>query len=419
MNFGQILQGLIVFLSAFTSATCLCAGFFGLAPLSEASQVKAWVAKHPGSYWVEGEDRILIGMDRWEAQDTPGGSRTVVIEAAARPSMVYFYQGSGPLPAQSRELVRGGRTRVIESPRPIVMPDDHHHRLRPLQPNVRLVQKLPLAPHPRMKINSISAALDADTWRSDVDELSRFSRYTYGPEIEASRILLTNRFRNLPGLQVEEVSFPTPRGMATNIVAKLPGRSRPDEVYVVGAHYDSTSERPLDQAPGAEDNASGVAGLLTLARIFADQPPEATLIFVAFSGEEQGMLGSRAWLDAWLRESRTQQIHSVFIMDMIGYSGDAELDCLLETSAASRPFLDQIRAAHVDPELVLSESLDYWGSDHVPFLDRKIPAVLFIENDYLDYPAYHRSTDTLDKIHPILGPKILGLIGQTIGSLAY
>jgi Zn-dependent M28 family amino/carboxypeptidase len=81
--------------------------------------------------------------------------------------------------------------------------------------------------------------------------------------------------------------------------------------------------------------------------------------------------------------------------------------------------LDQIQAAHADPELVLAESLDYWGSDHVPFLDNKVPAVLFIENDYLDYPAYHRSADTADKIHPQLGPKILGLIAQTIGSLAY
>jgi hypothetical protein len=45
--------------------------------------------------------------------------------------------------------------------------------------------------------------------------------------------------------------------------------------------------------------------------------------------------------------------------------------------------------------------------------------VLFIENDYLDYPAYHRSVDTAEKLHPELGPKILGLIAQTIGSLAY
>lgn len=419
MSHGQILQGLIFFLTAFTSGTCLCAGFFGLAPLSEAVHVKQWVAKHPGSYWVEGEDRILVAMDRWDTHDVPGGSRTVVIEAAPGPSTVYFYQGPGLLPGRSRELLRGGRTRVIESPQPIVMQDHHHNRLRPLQRNIRLVQTLPFAPDPLMKISSLSAALDADTWRSEVDELSRFSRYTYGPEIDAARILLTSRLRAIPGLEVEELSFATPRGTATNIVAKLPGRSRPDEIYVVGAHYDSTSERPFELAPGAEDNASGAAGLLTLARVFAEQPPEATVLFIAFSGEEQGLLGSRSWLNQWLADGRAKQIHSVFIMDMVGFSGDAELDCLLESSVASRPFLDQIKAAHVDPELILMESLDYWGSDHVPFLDNKIPAVLFIGNDYLDYPAYHRSADTAEKIHPNLGPKILGLIAQTIGSLAY
>jgi hypothetical protein len=418
MNLRQFLQGLIFFVVSFTSGTCLCAAYFGLAPLNEASSIKSWVDKHPGSWWVEGEDRFLIGMDRWDPQNIPGGSRTVVIEAASSKSSLYFLQGSGPLPADSRELIRGGRTRVIESLRPLALRSDHHQRIRPLQPNVQLVQKLPWAPSPLKRISSLSAAIDAETWRSEVDELSRFSRYTYGSEIEAARMLISSRFRAM-GLEVDEVSLATPRGMATNIIAKIPGRSRPDEVYVVGAHYDSTSERPFDLAPGAEDNASGTAGLLSLARVFVDQPPEATILFIAFSGEEQGLLGSRAWLHPWLADGRASQIRGAFIMDMIGYSGDAELDCLLETSAATRPLLNQIQAAHADPELVLAESLDYWGSDHVPFLDNKVPAVLFIANDYLDYPAYHRSADTADKIHSQLGPKILGLIAQTIGSLAY
>ncbi|HET9237044.1 MAG TPA: M28 family peptidase [Oligoflexus sp.] len=417
MNLRQILQGLIFFVVSFTSGTCLCAVYFALAPLNEAAAIKSWVNKHPGSWWVEGEDRFLIGMDHWDPQNTPGGPRTVVIEAAAKSSL-YFLQGSGSLPADSRELIRGGRTRVIESPRPLVLRSDHHQRLRPLMPNVQLVQKLPWSSSPLKKINSLGAAIDAETWRSEVDELSRFSRYTYGSEIEAARMLISSRFRAL-GLEVEELSFATPRGMATNIIAKLPGRSRSDEIYVIGAHYDSTSEKPFELAPGAEDNASGAAGLLSLARVFVDQPPEATLLFIAFSGEEQGLLGSRAFLNPWLADGRAAQIHGGFIMDMIGYSGDAELDCLLETSAATRTLLNQIQAAHADPELVLSESLDYWGSDHVPFLDNKIPTVLFIENDYLDYPAYHRSADSADKIHPQLGPKILGLIAQTIGSLAY
>ncbi|WP_141731032.1 M28 family metallopeptidase [Oligoflexus tunisiensis] len=419
MNLRQLLQSLTSIVAAFSSGTCLCAGYFALAPLSESSQIKQWVEQHPGSWWVEGEDRILVSLQRWDGQDTPGGSRTTIIEATPGPSVVYFFQGAGPLPAQSRELIRGGRTRVIESPRAIAMADGPHHRLRPLQPNVRLVQKLPFDPEAGEPILSLRAALDADAWRSEVEEISRFSRYTYGSEIDAARTFLSSRLRSIPGLQVEESTFTTARGLATNVIATLPGRSRPDEVYVVGAHYDSTSERPFELAPGAEDNASGTAGLLTLARLFAEQPPEATLIFIAFSGEEQGLLGSRAWLKNWLADGRTQQIHGVFIMDMIGYSGDGELDCLLETSPASQPFLSQIQAAHKDAELVLTSSLDYWGSDHVPFLDNRIPAVLFIENDYLDYPAYHRSTDTVDKIHPQLGPKILGLVAQTIGSLAY
>ena len=73
----------------------------------------------------------------------------------------------------------------------------------------------------------------------------------------------------------------------------MQGRIRPDDRFVVGAHYDSISGNPFD-APGAEDNASGCAGVLEIARIFAANPPEATIHFVCYAGEEQGLHGSTA-----------------------------------------------------------------------------------------------------------------------------
>jgi hypothetical protein len=100
MKLRQFLQGLCLFLIAFSSGSCLCASYFAIAPLTETAQVKKWVAKHPGNYWVEGEDRILFTMDQWEQSTLPGGNRTVVVEAMSAPATVYFYQGSGPLPGQ-------------------------------------------------------------------------------------------------------------------------------------------------------------------------------------------------------------------------------------------------------------------------------------------------------------------------------
>ena len=93
---------------------------------------------------------------------------------------------------------------------------------------------------------------------------------------------------------VERVPVPTP---ITNVVATLRGTdsSSADRVYVVGAHYDSRVTDPLNatsDAPGANDDASGTAAVLELARVFAPRPTDSTIVFVAFAGEEQGLLGS-------------------------------------------------------------------------------------------------------------------------------
>src|SRR2546430_12702230 len=81
----------------------------------------------------------------------------------------------------------------------------------------------------------------------------------------------------------------------TNVVATLRGTTAPDRVYVVSGHIDSRVTDVLNftaDAPGADDDGSGCAAVLELARVFATRPTEATVMFVAVAGEEQGLFGS-------------------------------------------------------------------------------------------------------------------------------
>ena len=107
----------------------------------------------------------------------------------------------------------------------------------------------------------------------------------------------------------------------TNVVATLKGTdpTAADRVYVVGAHYDSRRTDVLDgegDAPGADDDGSGVSAVLELARVMAPHPTEATIVFVAFAGEEQGLYGSTHFAE--LAAQQHWNIQGVLNMDIIG-----------------------------------------------------------------------------------------------------
>jgi hypothetical protein len=116
--------------------------------------------------------------------------------------------------------------------------------------------------------------------------------------------------------------IPTPTRI-TNVIATLRGGTAPDRVYVVSGHYDSRVTdlmNATDDAPGADDDASGVAAVMELARVMATRPIEATIMFVAVAGEEQGLYGS-AFLAQQLKTAGVD-VQGMFSNDIIG-TGDA------------------------------------------------------------------------------------------------
>jgi hypothetical protein len=107
----------------------------------------------------------------------------------------------------------------------------------------------------------------------------------------------------------------------TNVVATLRGTTSPERVYVVTGHYDSRNTDVLDptgDAPGADDDGSGVAVVLELARVFATRPTEATIVFATVAGEEQGLFGS-AFMARQIKAAGTD-VQAMFSNDIVGAS---------------------------------------------------------------------------------------------------
>ncbi len=250
-------------------------------------------------------------------------------------------------------------------------------------------------------------AVDGARWLADVETLAGWNRHTHGSEILQARDWLVTQMSGL-GLTTSTESFQVGGTTAFNVIGRLDGTTRPDDWFLVGAHYDATSQNTSQAAPGAEDNASGCAGVLELARVLTARSPEATIFFICYSGEEQGLHGSEDHAGDLVAAGDGSKIQRVLTMDMIGYTGDADLDVLLETEPAFESTLDALEAAAAAfTTLRTVTSLFAFGSDHVPYLNRNLPALLTIENDWDSYPSYHRTSDTADNITQAMGEQIL------------
>lgn len=278
----------------------------------------------------------------------------------------------------------------------------------------------------RLSAGPISPALDAAVgrvdaprWLADATTLAGWNRWTRGTQILSARDWLAARFAELPGMQVSTASFPVGADTGWNVLARLSGTVEPATWYLAGGHYDSTSQAPASAAPGAEDNASGCAGVLELARAFAAVPPPRSILFACYAGEEQGLYGSEDHVSDLLAEGGETGFGGGLVFDMIGFTADAELDVLLESEAIGQSLLDALAASAADfTPLVVDFSLDAWGSDHVPYLAAGLPALLAIENDWDVYPDYHRTTDLPANLSPAMGGAILRMGAGGLGRLA-
>jgi photosystem II stability/assembly factor-like uncharacterized protein len=192
-----------------------------------------------------------------------------------------------------------------------------------------------------------------------------------------------------------------------NVVAEKKGKTRPDEIVILCGHMDSTSERPLQSAPGAEDNGSGTTATLAGARALAGFEFERTLRFIAWAGEEQGLLGS--WHYAQNAAENNENIVAVVNLDMVAYDEDkGERDDTSDFANDASKWLGQYlidvgriyKIGHIF-DLVVDPRAG--GSDHASFWNAGYDAIFLIEGEkgaggILEYPYYHTTQDTVDKL---------------------
>jgi len=211
-------------------------------------------------------------------------------------------------------------------------------------------------------------------------------------------------------------------GTATrNVVAILSGASPAlrGEVVVIGAHYDHLGLGGFGAMDpdstgrvhnGADDNASGTAALLEVARLLARRHPARTIVFVAFSGEELGTLGSSFFVQHPMPQP-VDSIYAMLNMDMVGRLRSARLMALGAATAKEFPAL--LDSLNTPPRFDLRASGDGWGpSDHAVFFAARRPVLHFFTDLHDDY---HRSTDDWNKINA----SGLAQVAQFVADLAW
>lgn len=235
------------------------------------------------------------------------------------------------------------------------------------------------------------------------------SRHIAHPDHDRAGDWLVARFEAIDGLSVREEPFDGPEPGTRNLVADLPG-SNPDLPWlVVGAHWDSTASSEAvwdptsDPAPGADDDASGTAAVLELARVFAGSRWEAPIRFVLFDAEEQGLVGSEAMAAAMV--DRGEDVALMWAMDPIGYNHEGGGFLWVTYDARwEGPGRDlEALAPEVAPSLsVTALDRDLIGgatrSDHASFWEQGFPALHIAS--WPQPPTYHTMGDTIDNVDP-------------------
>lgn len=231
-------------------------------------------------------------------------------------------------------------------------------------------------------------------------------------------------------LQPLSARVPIPTNI-TNVFAVLKGTTDPDRIYVVSGHYDSMCTSPTDakcDAPGANDDASGTAVSIELARVMSKHRFDATIVFMAVAGEEQGLLGSTHYAEQ--AKLAKMNIEGMFTNDIVGGattrknspnrnqvrvfsegvpSNETEEQARTRRSVGGEndsPSRQLARFIKEQADLYLSK-FGVWmiyrrdrylrGGDHIPFLERGFTAVRFTESSE-DYARQHQNVRTEEGI---------------------
>ncbi|MBD3235287.1 MAG: M20/M25/M40 family metallo-hydrolase, partial [Candidatus Eisenbacteria bacterium] len=348
--------------------------------------------------------------------------RVVPLEGLPAGGELFLWQISAPRLATfeppARVLFRHGRSVLVWSPDgPARLTAESRARLDGLVQPMRVTRDAKPWPaaaafgaegarartdfHPLVDqiVSEIDLTEYVDVWQA-LDDFE--TRYTYTAQNEASADWMISVFESY-GLQADYHYFNLD-GQRKNVVATIPGMVDPDRVVYMTGHFDSISEDPYNSAPGADDNASGTAAFLEAARVLSQYPFHHTIKLVGFSGEEQGLYGSLAYVADIAAQG--EDVIACFNLDMIAYAGNDPYppDLIIYTNTQSLDVAHLLEDAvleyvpqYVEP-VVISDPIG--ASDHAAFWQYGYKAILGIEEEAWgsDFcPWYHTTQDRIEQ----------------------
>ncbi len=263
------------------------------------------------------------------------------------------------------------------------------------------------------------------------------NRYPFSPQsnIAEAENYICAQLQNF-GLKVKKHFFDYEGKSFANLIGRLTGLQ--NSCFIVGAHFDA-----VDHCPGADDNASGVAALLEIARVLAAGKLRHSVELVSFNLEEFGMQGSSAYVKDIKKENR--EIIGMVSLEMIGYTDPRKGSQKLPPSLAGRfrdtgdfialvangksknvlvTFHEQLQKIEGLPVEHLTLPFNGWLlpparlSDHAPFWDAGYPALLITDTSFFRNPHYHLSSDTLKTLNVDFIRKVAQGVANAVRAIA-
>lgn len=231
------------------------------------------------------------------------------------------------------------------------------------------------------------------------------SRYVQDPGNQLAAEYIAKKFQEA-GFTVSHV--PEGRPGTRNVVGFKKGTDLSHETVLFGAHFDSVNYKtPGVDAPGVDDNGSGSASLLALSNALKDHSPRRSIALVAFNSEEEGLLGSKAFVESVIKKKEHPELENIkaaLIADEVAFPGRKQYknQAIFETVGSVngvQSLVDTFAHSVQDSDGAVSGfkvNYDGFGSDHMEFLNVGVPAMLLIERDDEWHAAKvgHSSLDT-------------------------
>ncbi len=223
--------------------------------------------------------------------------------------------------------------------------------------------------------------------------LTFWTRWTANVQCDSAEQFVYEQFQAMGYTDVRYDTFNLLSQESRNVVATLPGTTTPENIYIICGHLDSRSFNMNLPAPGANDNASGIAVVMSAAEIMRQYEFNSTIRFLAVTGEEQGLVGSSRY--AARAAANGDNIVAVINLDMVAWDvGTYSID--IQGGTGLEWLMQEMADACAQYTGLGTTQLNFsGGSDHVSFQNEGFAAILGIQDEYSQYGCYHRSCDLI------------------------